>query len=329
MTMKFEQLKSSLASFVERIYLIEGEEAFFRARAAEMIKNAAMTEPDLNYALFSGADIKQSGGDDLVVALRSCPFMSENRVVEVSEWYPSASELKAKSLKDCFSEPSDTSVLLIVNEKPCDALKKCENVTVVDCSRADLQLIVRFIRKKAGQANLIVSTSVAEKIAEFCQFDMVRIDGETNKLIDYCKDKSEIDMASVELLVTKDAEYKSYEIVNFIAGKNYTNAYKIISEMRTPGEKQMLLVSLYSHFRRMFYCATTKESDLAVADKLGVKEYAVKKSREQAAYFSPKRLKVVMDKLAQSDADFKSGKKLIDNVFYESVFTVLTEGADK
>jgi len=323
--MKFDQLKQSLKEKVQNIYLIEGEEAFFRFRASEMIKEACLSEPSLNYTRFSGAELKAAGVDSLILALRSFPFMSDKRVIEVFDWYPTASDLKDKSLKQFFSEPTDTSVLIIFNEKSCDALKKNPSVTVVECERADEQLIARFIRSKATKENLIVSTGVCKKIADFCQFDMVRIDGEVNKLIDYCRGTGEIDDAAVELLVTKDADYQIYEMVNLISRKNYTDAYKIIATIRTPSDKQMLIVSLYNHFRRMFYCATTKGDNATIAENLGVKEYAVKKAGEQAAAFSPKRLKTIVDKLSESDAAFKSGLKPIDNVFSECIFCILTD----
>ena len=111
--MKFEQLKQSLKEKVEAIYLIEGEETFFRLRATEMIKDACLSEPSLNYTKIYGADVKASGTDSLIMSLNSVPFMSEKRVVEVVEWYPTAQDIKDKYLKEYFSAPVDTSVLII------------------------------------------------------------------------------------------------------------------------------------------------------------------------------------------------------------------------
>ena len=108
---------------------------------------------------------------------------------------------------------------------------------------------------------------------------------------------------------------------------NAEKKYSILgAEFLTPGDKQMLLVSLYNHFRRMFYCLTTKEGNATVAEMLGVKEYAVKKTREQASKFTAKRVKAIVDRLAAADAAFKSGEKSIDGVFNECVFAILTDG---
>ena len=324
--MKFELLKQSLKTNIANVYLVEGVETFFRMRSVEMIKSACLSEPDLNYTRITGAELKAEGADKLIMSVNSFPFMSDKRVVEIAEWYPTAADLKDKALKEYFSAPTETTVLIVVNERSSDQLKKISSVTLVECDRADDQLIMKYIRSKATKAGLIVSSSVAQKIIDYCQSDLVKIDCETDKLIDYSKDNSEITEKAVDLLVTKDADYQIYEMVNCIAGKNYSGAYAIISDIRTPSDKQALLVSLYNHFRRMFYCATTKGDNATVAALLGVKEYAVKKSREQAAMFTPKRLKRITDKLAESDAAFKSGIKPIENVFNECIFTVLTDG---
>ena len=322
--MKFENLKQSLTGGVAPIYVIEGNEPFFKTRAVEMIKAACLSEPSLNFTRFTGADIKEQGLSALSVAIRSCPFMSDKRVVEVVDWYPTATDAKSKDFKDLFSGAIDTSVLIVVNEKPCDVFKKLGAVTVIECDQASDELITRYIRSKTNKAKVIISTSVCSKIIAYCKRDLTRIDAETDKLIDYAKDKDEITDEAVELLVTKDVEYKVFEMVEFIVKKDYEKAYKIIEEARTPVDKQMLLSMLYGHFRRMFYCMTDKSSDLAVAQKLGVKEYAVKMTRKQSKGFSARRVKLIMDKLMQADAAFKSGKNTIDAVFTECTLYILT-----
>ena len=75
MIIRFENLKKSLAETIYPVYLIEGEDAFFRERAVDSIKQAALKEPDFNYTRFSGADVKAEP-DKLLMDLRSFPFMS-------------------------------------------------------------------------------------------------------------------------------------------------------------------------------------------------------------------------------------------------------------
>ena len=106
---------------------------------------------------------------------------------------------------------------------------------------------------------------------------------------------------------------------------DFKNAYKVLDDISSPSEKQVLFVSLYYQIRRMFYASVTKESLAETASMLSCKEFAVKKAKEQAAKFSPKRLKNIVDKLARYDFKFKSGALSLDNAFYEGVLSVMCD----
>ena len=322
--MRFEELKQSLKEEVFPVYLLEGEDGFFRARGTELIKNRCLSEPSLNFTKVEGTTLK-TGLDSIIADLKICPFMSEKRVVEVSEWYPTAADLKQKSVKQYFDEPSDTSVLIIVNSSTSDALKKLKNVTTVECKKADESVICRYIKAQTAKAGVSVTQSVCSKIAEYCLCDMTRVSKETEKLIDYAYESKEVTEEAVELLVAKDTDYKTYQIVEFIARRDFKNAYKVLDDISSPSEKQVLFVSLYYQIRRMFYASVTKESLAETASMLSCKEFAVKKAKEQAAKFSPKRLKNIVDKLARYDFKFKSGALSLDNAFYEGVLSVMCD----
>lgn len=322
--MKFENLKSSLKEQIYPIYLLEGEEEFFRDRGEELILSATIEERQLNLATFEGSSLKQ-GTENLVNLLASCPFMSNKRAICIREWYPTAQDLKDKSLKAYFKNPFDTACLIINNSKKCEALKKIESVTLVDCQKGSIEFISKFIRSKCTNANLIISTSTCKLIAEFCQYDMIRINGEVEKLIAYKFSKDEITDDDVEKMVTKTQEYKIYEMVSYIANKNFDSAYKILQELNNVSDRQMLFVSIYYHFRRLFFVSISNKSDSELAEILGVKEFAIQMAKRQAKSFSNKRLKHIMDKLSECERGFKSGLITFDGAFYESVFNVLCE----
>ncbi|MBR6688086.1 MAG: DNA polymerase III subunit delta [Clostridia bacterium] len=323
--MKFEQLKNSLKEEISPIYLLEGEEAFFRERGEGLIKSAVLEEPELNYARYEGSTLKQSGFEGLVSALACCPFMSQKRVITVTEWYPTVQELKDKTLKAYFEAPFDTSVLVIINSKKSESLKKIAAVTFVDCAKATGELVSKYIRSKTNKAQLIISTRVCQLLQEYCQNDMTRIDVEIDKLIAFKEGEDEITEKDVELMVSKTMDYQVYQMVQFIADKNYNAAYKVIQDLTTISEKQLLFVSVYYHFRRMFFASISSQSDRELAQILGVKEFAILKARQQAASFSPKRLRKILNKLGQLDGDYKSGKMLFDNAFLSAMFSVLIE----
>ena len=76
--MKFVQLSKSLQEVLQAIYLVEGEEAYFREHAVKSIREAcALSQPMLNDVRVEGETLK---GDRLVSfrdELYALPFFDE------------------------------------------------------------------------------------------------------------------------------------------------------------------------------------------------------------------------------------------------------------
>ena len=70
------------------IYLFEGEEAYFREKGEALLKARFLQEPTLDYASFDGTTLKGDALKTLADAINSFPFVSEKRIVRVSEFYP-------------------------------------------------------------------------------------------------------------------------------------------------------------------------------------------------------------------------------------------------
>lgn len=323
--MKFKDLKKSVTNGAMPIYLIQGEDAFLRNSAVDILKDAFLTFPEFNFDCFDADYIKESP-DNFFATVSSYPFMAEKRLVMVSEFYPTAADLKGKMLKRVFTEDFDTTVLIIVNTKKSASLEKQERVMVVDCSKLEAQIIVKWIRSEALKEEVVIGTNASEKIIEFCRGDMTRINAETKKLIAYVGKNGEITENDVEILAIKDTDYQVYELADSIAKGKNDKAFALLKDMLDKNtDKQRLFTSIYYHFRRLFYSAISGCTNAELASSLGVEEYAVKKSREQAKNFTPKRLKFICDKLSSFDGAFKSGEISLDDALFNTVFNIMIE----
>ncbi len=323
--MRVEELKKSLNDLTP-LCLISGEDAFFRELAIKTIKKAYLTAaPELNYSVLDGSQVKNDP-DGLVGALLQYPFMSEKRVVVVREYYPTAAELKNKSLAAYFAAPSETGLLAIVNQNPCENLKKLPYMTFIDCSKADIEVAVRYVQVTLKRENLIITAKTARLLCEYCGGDMTRISGETQKLASYCYGNAEVTEEDVTTMVVRDTDYRIYEMTEKIANGKKAEAYEIMNDMLEKStEPQLLFTSVYYHFRRLFFCAVSALTPAALSQKLGIKEFAVKKSIEQSKKFSPKKLKNVVCKFAEYDAAFKSGEISIDAALFLAVGGIMND----
>ncbi|MBQ7408377.1 MAG: DNA polymerase III subunit delta [Clostridia bacterium] len=306
--MRMEELKSSLEKAIAPVYLIEGEDAYLREGAVKILQNRCLSAPDLNFSVFEGSYARQNP-EEIVEILMQYPFMSEKRVVLLRDYNPTATDLKNKTLSAYFSNPSQTSLLIIANGNACEPLKKMPNVTVVDCGKADMAVVVRYIQVTLKRENLIITTKNAQLLADYCRLEMTKVSGEVEKLISYCHGAGEVLEEDIEALVTKESDYQIYELTEKVAQKKNGEAYIILTDMLSrSNDHQKLFTSLYYHFRRLFFCSMSGKTPAVLAKELGVKEYAVKKSIEQSKKFTPKRLKEINDMFCKYDGDFKSGR---------------------
>jgi len=296
------------------IYVFEGEETYFRDKGEAMLKARFLQEPTLDYVSFDGGKCKGDSIVALVDAVNCFPFLSERRIVRVSEFYPSEKEYDAY-LKGLFENPPKDSIFLIVNSaKPkagCAALAKKPNVTYVDCGRGDEETIKRWIYLTCKREGVYADGVTCGKLAAYCVLDMARIAKETEKLLVYCEAKGEERLTDeiVDLLVTPDFEYKNYELADAVSRKNYSAFMRILADLSTKGfNETSLLSSICSHFKGLYEISVMKGSDREIAAVLGIKEYAAKKKRDQAAKFQGESLFETYNGVFQALSDIKCGK---------------------
>lgn len=323
--MRIEELKKSLEAGFSPVYVVEGDDAYLRELALRDIKKKCLGDNDIDFCSFEGAEIK-TNPDVLVSALLQYPFISEKRLICVRDYSPSATDLKNKALSEYFANPSDFCVLVIINSAPCENLKKIACAEVVDCSKASPAVLARYVRVSLKRLNVVISEENARLLAEYCLNDMTRISGEVEKLGAYCAEKGEVLPEDIQTLVTRDTDYRIYEMTDKLAQKRVDEALDILNDMLLKNEEpQKLYTSVYYYFRRLFFCAISDKPAASLAKELGIKEYAVIKSTALAKKIGARKLKNTICAFENFDADFKSGKISINDALFICVFKILVE----
>lgn len=320
--MKYIDFKKKIENGEEfSTILIDGEDAFFRERALELIKKKFLVEPDLNLAVFNGEDMDFNR---FVSSLFQYPFMSEKRITLVRDFSIRADQIKGQ-FKEYLENPPKESILIILNEKPTDCFKKF-NICHVECQKAEISMIIKWIKSRCERENVSIEYETATLLAQYCLLDMSRIENETEKLICYCLDKKQITKDDLEQTVYKDSEYKIYEMTEYVAKKKFDSAMNVITELTSKGETPIrILNSVYNYFRRLLLFAISDKSDAELASAFSIKEYAVTKTKEQAGKFKKINLKRAVDYLTEADYKIKSGRVDQENQMWMAVFELMTE----
>ncbi len=296
------------------IYLFEGEEVYFRERGEALLKSRYLQDATLDFSAFEG-NLKGEKMKAVVDAVNSFPFLSQKRVVKITEFYPTEKEYEAY-LKPLFENPPTDGILIILNggkgKAGTAALSKKPNVTLVDCGRSDEETIKKWIYLTCKRAGVYADGMTCGKLASYCIFDMSRIAMETEKLLGYCAatGREKLTDEIVDELVFPDSEYKKYELANALARKNYSAFMKILKELSTRGYNETeLLSSLVSYFKGLYEVALCRGNDREIATVLGLKEYAVRKNREQAAKFTKEELLKLYDETYGAVSRVKCGER--------------------
>ena len=186
----------------------------------------------------------------------------------------------------------DGSFCLVFLSDNVSAFDKIDGLVVVNCDKLDNENVAKWVVSYGKRRGVEISMACARKMSEYCLQDMSRVETETQKLIDY----GEVTLESVELLVHKDTEYVVFNLSKTISSKNAQAALELYKGLVAAGEEARGLFGLlYATYRRAYYVKISDLSTEKLAEMLGVKPYAVEKSREIANLYKPMQIKRILD----------------------------------
>lgn len=321
--MKYTELKNDIAVSDRRIYLFEGEDAYFRAHGEEQVKRAFLSMPELNFASFDGGALKGRQIENLTSAMAAYPFMAEKRVIRVGEFYPSEADYD-KYLKAAFENCPPSTILVIVNQSAGKGaqLKRKKFITYVDCSRADEDTVTRWVYATLKRAGIYADVSACRNVAAYCLCDMSRVEGEVEKLKLLGKDR--LSAADIDETVYKDTDYRIYEMTEAAAAKNHSRFCAMCAELVAKNtDKSAICAALLRFYKNLLIILTSDESNASLAAKLKMPEFAVRKNGEKACAIGVDRLLYYTRALYDCSARMRSGGLTQDGAFITSLAAVL------
>lgn len=308
--MKFIQLANSLKEAVAPVYLIEGDEAYFRDHAVKSIREAcALSNPALNDVRYEGEAVKGERLPALRDSLYSLPFFDEKRLVRLHEFYPSEREWETV-LGPYVEKPCPSTVLVIVNsgKKGAYDVKKKKGVVYVDCSRESEDTLTRWLFSLMRREGLSADADAVGLMVRYCASDAARMRMEIDKLKLLLGEGGRVTRAVVEENVSKDVEYKVYELTQAASRKSFAAFSQILNDLMNKGyDETAALASLVAHYKTLSEISSMRGSDAEVAKALGVKPYAVQKNREIVARLGRGRAEELYRKLFELSCGAKSG----------------------
>lgn len=306
--MKYIDLKQNLKEPLKSTYLIFGEDRYLCFDALKKIQDAAaISIADMNSVTILG---ESATAKDIVASASIYPFGDAFRLVIVKNFQPPKAKAEREELEKYLSSPLASTILVFFNPEGADGFKGLPGITEVDCSKIDAKFISAFVKNALARENIRSSEEAVNKLIMFTGGDMTRVSNELEKLIAYAQAEGELTTKMVEDFVVQDVEYEIYQLSEFLAKGDSGSAFALIDNFMTKPNSAFSLISpLYANYRRALFASINKDkSPSELANLLGVKEYAIRMLGKQTSVFPPKKLKLIVDMIAEYDKKIKIGE---------------------
>ena len=294
-----------------------GNDLFLMESACKQIESAcANSLGDANKTIFNDENFN---ADELIAICYQVPMFAEKRFVLVKN-LQKISESDIKKLISYSKNPSDDCVLVLCELPELKIFEKIgfEKVSCNKLSDAELRKIIETDLEVYGKK---ITFEAVQLFIKYCLEDLMLIKNEIKKLVFMILKL--LTKKIIKKLVHQNEEFSIFEISDALSKTQGDRAIVLLNKMLETQEFGFVLGLISSHFRRMLYAFMSNGTNLEIAEKLGVKEYAITKIKQQSKNLKLVQLVKINELILDVEFQIKSGKLIGKNAMYYLVFAIL------
>lgn len=258
---------------------------------------------------------------DAIIDLDTYSFFNEPKVIYCKNalfltTIKSPIEHNIDLLSKYLSNPNPSNILIISSPK-VDGKKNIVKLLREKAICVDMEFNLPKYIKKRSEGYKISDTTI-DYLIEVTLSDILRIDNELDKLLEYTLDKKEITKKDIDLIVIKKIDMNIYDLIDAIISKNKKKSLTIYNEMINYGEDVFrIFISLANQIRLIYQVKVLRNlSNEEIKEKLNLKNpkqvvalrYKIDKYREEDLLNYLYRLSIM-------DEELKTGKSIDKIVF--------------
>ncbi|WP_198153303.1 DNA polymerase III subunit delta [Thermotalea metallivorans] len=314
---------------LSHIYLFHGVEYYLMEHMLQGIKSKLVDEgfQALNYQMMDG---KETTIDQIINACETLPFMGESRLVVIKDLEcfsgkrKNISEEEEKKLAAYLSDIPPTTYLVFMVTEGIDKRKKIvkdigQYGKIIEFDKLqgtelNKWIIKSFSRygKKIGEKEVAFFLDVTGYMERNSNKNLKDLENEIKKISDYLGEKTAVTLQDIDLLASKTIENNIFRLVESIGEKNGERALTLFNDMLLEGEAEIRILYMITRQFRLLYQIKLMEAQgytpMAIAPKLGLQQFVVKKYLNQAANFDKNTLRKALQKCLDTDGGIKKGK---------------------
>jgi DNA polymerase-3 subunit delta len=138
------------------------------------------------------------------------------------------------------------------------------------------------------------------------------VENEINKIVGYIGTNQVVNRKDIEALSPKTLENNIFILVDCLGTGKIKEALSILNDMVLQGEPIVrithMIIRQFRYIYQVKLMLNKGYTNMAIGPKLGIQSFVVSKYVKQSKEFTLKRLKEILDELANTDKAIKSGK---------------------
>ncbi len=324
-----EVVKDLKNNCLGNLYLFYGTEHYLLENTMTMIQEKIInkTFDTLNYQEMDG---KETTVGDIINACETLPFMGEKRMIIVKDLECFFSKRKNISEEDeeklilYFENIPSTTHLFFIATKDIDKRKKIvrsikKKGKMVEFNKLSEKEVYRWIHKvfekfhkKIGDKEIAFLLDITGYLDKNSSKNLKDLENEIIKISNYAEDQSVITSKDIDLLTAKSIDNNIFHLVECIGEKNASQALVLLNDMLLGGEAELKILYMITREFRFLYQIKLLEKQgytpMAIAPKLGIQQFLVRKYLKQTQHFDTDILKKGLEQCLYTDESIKTGK---------------------
>lgn len=191
-----------------------------------------------------------------------------------------------------------------------DAISQKGNI--VEFKELSTPLIINKLVKIVNNYNVKISESTLKYLIEVCGTNMQFLINEIRKLIEFTGKNGTITIEAIDKLSIKQIDSYIFDLTDNLGNKKISKALGILDSLIYNKEPlQKILVTLYSHFRKLYLCSIALKLNKDLSSSIGLKPnqtFLINKYKNQLKYFKENDLRKILEEFTNLDYNSKNGK---------------------
>ena len=305
----------------KQVYLFHGSDTFIIKSKINNLINKYKVD-DFNV---SNYDMEERRLSDAINDASTIPFMSEKKIVIIRNAFFLSTEKPKKAidhnidaLKRYLDNPVEETILIIaapymkLDDRKAITKEIKKVAEIVPCIPLKEQDSSAWIRRQLGKNNTTIDNDALREFMSRVENNTEVLVSETTKLLNYSEGMDNIDLSTIQQVITKNVEDNVYEITNMILDKKQGRALEIYNDLVMHSEDPLRILGiLVNKYREILHVKFLVQQG---KDKTDVARYYNASSGR--AYYMMKNAQSVkintvkkhLKKLEEIDYQIKSGQ---------------------